>query len=98
MNNINNSVYEENDTKQMTKNKMVLKEIKNLLLSEPNKDDDCISLYDVAQLIKRKIEHCENTIESYERQLTSISKRNGLGYTNIVVCHDNKDKNKIKIR
>lgn len=89
-------VFEINHEKPVTKTE-ILKEIRNVLLSEPNKDDDCISLYDVAQLIKRKREHYENIIESYERRLTSISKRNGLGYTNIVVDNDFKDENKIKI-
>ena len=89
-------VFEINHEKRITKTE-ILKEIRNVLLSEPNKDDDCISLYDVAQLIKRKREHYENIIESYERQLTSMSKRNGLGYTNIVVDNDFKDENKIKI-
>lgn len=89
-------VFEINHEKPVTKTE-ILKEIRNVLLSEPNKDDDCISLYDVAQLIKRKREYYENIIESYERRLTSISKRNGLGYTNIVVDNDFKDENKIKI-
>lgn len=89
-------VFEINHEKTVTKTE-ILEEIRNVLLSEPNKDDDCISLYDVAQLIKRKREYYENIIESYERQLTLISKRNGLVYTNIVVDNDFEDENKIKI-
>lgn len=89
-------VFEINHEKTVTKTE-ILEEIRNVLLSEPNKDDDCISLYDVTQLIKRKREYYENIIESYERQLTSISKRNDLGYTSIVVDNEFEYENKIKI-
>lgn len=47
----------------------ILEELKNILVSEKNKDNDCISLYDVLHLLKKEDYQYSNTKESYESRL-----------------------------
>lgn len=51
--------------KPITKSSEILEEVKNILVCEPNKDNSCISLYDLSQLIKKKY-------YEYERDRTSL--------------------------
>lgn len=50
----------------------ILKQIKDILSSERNKENDCISLYDVAKLIKTKNHEYAKMKDSYENRLKYI--------------------------
>ncbi len=52
-----------------------MEEVKNVLISKKNKDSDCISLYEVAKLIKTKKHQYERMKGSYQENLGEIINR-----------------------
>lgn len=56
----------------LTSSSEILEELKNVLLAEKNNEDDCISLYDVAKLMKTKNRQYDKTKKSYESYLNDI--------------------------
>lgn len=74
----------------------ILEELKNILISEKNKDKNCISLYDILNLIKKENYQYNKTKESYESQLEHIinSKYADVG---IIVYGFDYDTNELKI-
>lgn len=58
--------------KPLTSSSEILEEVKNVLVSEKNKDSDCISLYEVAKLMKTKNRQYERMKESYESHLENV--------------------------
>lgn len=61
-----------NTYKPLTSSSEILEEVKKILMAEKNKDDDCISLYDIAQLMKNKNYQYETMKKSYESRLENM--------------------------
>ena len=73
--------------KPITTNAEILEEIKSILLTEKNNSSDCISLFDIAQVLK-KMRHDYNMIEKrYSSQFKSIIK-NAFGDNSDIVIYD----------
>ena len=85
MNYTNTDVFKADNDKPVTKSAKVLEEVKNVLLSEPNKDSDCISLFIVAQGLERIKKSHAKMIIKYENQLESIAKDADLKYNYISI-------------
>jgi len=83
--------------KPLTKSSEILEEIKNLLVSEPNKDNDCISLYDIAQLIKRKNTEYERDKHSCDNHFDYVISSKYLSSSRIVVYDFDYDKSELRI-
>lgn len=60
--------------KPISSSKEILEELKNIFVAEKNKDNNCISLYDLLTLLKKVNFKYENLIESYERRLDYLIK------------------------
>lgn len=71
--------------KTITKTSEILKEVKNILVSELNKNDDCISLYDVAQLLRRKWNECDSDKDLSEEHLGYVIKSKYGSSSNIII-------------
>lgn len=85
---ISTKAYEESQYKKykpITKSSEILEEVKNILVCEPNKNSDCISLYDVAQLLKELRNNYEMMEERYRNQFRSIVKSNFGDSSSIVI-------------
>ncbi len=89
--------YEESKLKKykpFTSISEMLEETKSILLAEKNNSSDCVSLFDVAQLLK-KLNHDYNIVkEGYESQFKSIIK-NAFGDSSSIVIHEFDYKKKI---
>ncbi|MBQ3020902.1 MAG: hypothetical protein IJD92_01600 [Bacilli bacterium] len=87
---ISTKAYEESQYKKykpITKSSEILEEVKNILVCEPNKNSDCISLYDVAQLLKKLRNNYEMMQERYRTQFKSILRAN-FGDSSSIVIYD----------
>lgn len=82
----------------ISSNTEILEEIKNILTQEPNKDPNCISLYDVARLMKSKNSEYRNMIDSYENSFECIIKREFSPHHNVTIGNFNYDRNELEIR
>lgn len=74
---ITTQTYEENkytNYKPITTNQKILEEVKDILNSENNKDNNCISLYEVSLLLKKLNNDYEMMKLSYESRCESIIK------------------------
>ncbi len=58
--------------KPITSRNEILEEIKKILLSEKNKDNKCISLYNVLMLLKKLNNEYNNIKEKYQDKLNYI--------------------------
>ena len=81
----NTDAFKAENEKPVTKSVKVLEEVKNVLLSESNKDSDCISLYIVAQALKIIKKSHSKMIIKHINQLKSIVKDAGLKYNYILI-------------
>ena len=73
--------------KPITSSSEILEETKSILLTEKNNSSDCISLFDIAQLLK-KMQHDYDMIkERYKSQFKSIIK-NAFGDSSDIVIYD----------
>ena len=71
----------------MLGNSEIIKEIKRDLVSEENKDNDCISLYDVFLLIKNAKKDYDRAIYSYGKICNSITKFR-MGFVSRLIIYD----------
>lgn len=74
---ITTKVYEDSkfqNYKPITSRAEILEEVKRILLSQINKDDNCISLYDVLILLRKLNNEYDNIVEKYENKLNYIVK------------------------
>ena len=86
---ITTEAYEESkftNYKPLSSRTEILEEIKRVLLSPKNKDDDCISLYDVLRLLKRLKNEYDSLEESYESDLEYMV-INNIGFSSSVCFH-----------
>ena len=91
--------YEESKFKKykpITSRSELLEETKSILLTEKNNSSDCISLFDIAQLLK-KMQHDYDMIEErYQSQFESIIK-NAFGDSSIIIYGFNYKKKLLRI-
>lgn len=71
----------------ITNSSKILEEVKNILVSEPNKSSACISLYDIAQLMKRKNDELESDLHSFEKYLDYVIESK-YGFLSSLVVYD----------
>ena len=71
----------------MLGNSEIIKEIKRDLVSEENKDNDCISLYDVFLLIKNAKKDYDRVINRYGKICDSITKFR-MGFVSRLIIYD----------
>lgn len=69
----------------------ILEEVKRILVSEKNEDEDCVSLYEVARLMKVKKHEYENLRSSYQSLFKSIMNES------IIVYNFNYNENELDI-
>ncbi len=73
--------------KPITSSSEILEETKSILIAEKNNSSDCISLFDIAQLLK-KMQHDYDMIEErYKSQFKSIIK-NAFGDSSSILIYD----------
>lgn len=73
--------------KPITSSSEILEETKSVLLAEKNNSSDCISLFDVAQLLKKLRHNYDMVEERYKSQFKSIIK-NAFGDSSSIVIYD----------
>lgn len=83
--------------KPITKSSEILEEVKNILVCEPNKNNDCISLYDVAQLMKRKYNEYESDKHSFDKHFNYVIKSKYGNSSSIVVNDFDYDNDELHI-
>lgn len=94
---ISTNAYEESQFKKykpLTSSSEILEEVKSILLTEKNNSSDCVSLYDVAQLLKELRNNYEMMEERYKAQFKSILRAN-FGDSSSVVIYNFDYKNKL---
>lgn len=87
---ITTKAYEESkfkNYKPITSRTEILEEVKNVLLAQNIKDNDCISLYDVLMLLKKLNNEYDSVIRRYENRFDYIVKGR-LGNSSSVRYHD----------
>lgn len=73
----------------------ILEDVKKLLITDDNKDFDCISLYDVAELMK-KVYHTYKNVESRYNKLFNYMVKSHFGSSsNFIICDFDYDKNEL---
>lgn len=83
--------------KPLINSSAILEEIKNVLISNPNMDSNCISLYDVAYLLKRKKCGYERNKNSFDDYFHYVIKSRFGSSSSIVVYDFDYDKNEMRI-
>lgn len=78
----------------ITSSSEILEEAKSILLAEKNNSSDCISLYDVAQLLKKLRHNYDMVEERYKSQFKSIL-NSTFGDSSSIVIYDFDYKNKL---
>lgn len=73
--------------KPITSRSEILEETKSILLTEKNNSSDCISLFDIAQLLKKMRHDYDMIEERYKSQFKSIIK-NAFGDSSSIVIYD----------
>jgi len=94
---ISTKEYEESKIiryKPITSSSKILEETKSILLAEKNNSSDCISLFDIAQLLKKLRHDYDMITERYKYQFESIIK-NAFGDSSSIIISDFDYKNKI---
>lgn len=87
---ITTKAYEESkfkNYKPITSRTEILEEVKKVLLSPKNKDNNCISLYDVLTLLKKLNNEYNSIKERHENKLDYIA-RNKIGKNSLVLFYD----------
>ena len=79
-----------------TKNE-ILEEFKNILTSEKNINNDCISLYELSSVMNLLKEEYDKTIKSYKDNLDDLVYLNFGKYSSIILYGFNFSKNELKI-
>ena len=82
--------YEESKFKRykpITSSSEIVEEIKSILLAEKNNSSDCISLFDIAQLLKKMNHDYDMIKERYNSQFERIIK-NAFGDSSSIVIFD----------
>ena len=83
--------------KPLTSNSDIIEEIKNVLVSEKNNDNDCISLYDVALLLKKKNNDYDRIKKNYENSCESIIRSKYGNSTQLVIYDFDYNKGELSI-
>lgn len=83
--------------KPITKSSEILEEVKNILVCEPNKNTDCISLYDIAQLLKIKSNEYKSDKHSFEKHFDYVIESRYGSSSSIVVYDFDYDKDELRI-
>lgn len=69
---VSTQALEDNKTikcRPISSKREILEEVEDIFSQEKNKDSDCISLFDVAKIFKKKSEEYESTKRLYEKEL-----------------------------
>lgn len=96
---ISTKEYEESKItkyKPISSSTEILEELKNIFVAERNKDNDCVSLYDVLNLLKKENYQYKNKKESYESQLDYLI-NNKYDDVGIIVYGFDYDTNELRI-
>ena len=81
----------------LTEEQKIVEEIERVLVSKPIKDSDCVSLYDVDQLMKIKRAECLGVLESYGTKINSKINLESLDIDPIYIKSFNYDLNELSI-
>lgn len=83
--------------KPLTSSSEILEEVKRVLLAEKNKDEDCISLYDIAKLMKKANNDYDRIVDSYKSCCSSMIKSRFGNSTSLIIYDFDYDKNELRI-
>ena len=75
----------------------ILEDVKEILVEEKNKDEDCISLYDIAQLMKKTNNDYERIKGIYESRCDEIIKSKLGSYDSLVIYDFDYDEKRLCI-
>ena len=81
----------------LTKTSEILEEIKNIFISEPNRDTNCISLYEVSKLLKKKNNEFDKTKDTSEDKMKKIIRKKYGDSSNIIIYGFDYEKNELEI-
>ena len=84
--------------KPITSKSEILEEVKKLLTSPKIKDDTCISLSDVADLLSHQAHDYTRIIENYSRYLNEVIKSKFMNSSTIYICNFDYNKKELTIR
>ena len=76
----------------------ILEDVKEILGEEKNKDEDCISLYDIAQLMKKTNNDYERIKDIYESRCEEIIKSKLGSYNGLIIYDFNYDEKELCMR
>ncbi len=84
--------------KPLTSKSEILEEIEKILLTEKNKDENCISLYDISNLIKNTACNYDKIIDRYEKRCEFMLKSKISGLAMLKIDYFNYHKKELRIR